>query len=56
MQRPGRKRFFCSSVPFASTSEAVMIMRVITEPTDSQALESSSVAMAIESVSSPLPP
>jgi len=56
VQRPGMKRFFCSSVPFASTSEAVMIIRVITEPTESHALESSSVAMAMLRVSRPLPP
>src|SRR6202171_6188982 len=49
VQRPGRNFCFCSSVPLACTSEAVMIMRVITEPTDSQALESSSATMAIES-------
>ena len=53
---PGRNFFFCSSVPFACTSEAVMIIRVITEPTESQALDNSSATMAIESVSSPLPP
>ena len=31
-------------------------MRVITEPTESQPRESSSVTMAIDSVSSPMPP
>ena len=33
-----------------------MIMRVITEPTDSQPRDSSSVTMAIDSVSRPMPP
>src|SRR3989475_7187425 len=56
VHRPGRNFFFCSSVPFACTKDAVMIMRVITDPTDSQALDSSSATMAIESVSRPLPP
>src|SRR5436309_2934561 len=56
VQRPGRKRFFCSSVPLAWTSEAVMIIRVITEPTDSQARESSSATIAMLNVSRPLPP
>jgi len=43
-------------VPAACTREAVMIIRVITEPTDSQALDSSSATMAMESTSRPLPP
>src|SRR5467141_4244970 len=56
VQSPGRNFCFCSSEPLACTSDAVMIIRVITEPTDSQALDSSSATMAIERVSSPLPP
>src|SRR3954462_1614939 len=56
VQRPGRNFFFCSSVPFDCTRPAVMIMRVITEPTDSQAFDSSSAPMATDSVWRPLPP
>ena len=41
----GRNFFFCASVPLAMMSVPVMIMRVITEPTDSQPRESSSVTM-----------
>src|SRR5260370_12866439 len=56
VQRPGKNFFFCPSVPLACTSEAVMIIPVITDPTASQARESSSATMAIDKVSSPLPP
>ena len=52
----GRNFFFCSSVPLAMISVPVMIMRVITEPTDSQPRDSSSVTMAIDSESRPMPP
>ncbi len=56
MHSPGRNFFFCSSVPLACTSEAVMIMRVITDPTLSQARDNSSATMAMLKVSSPEPP
>src|SRR5258708_40272283 len=56
VQRPGRNFFFCSSVPLACTSEAVIVIRVITDPTESQARESSSPPLPIDQVSSPLPP
>ncbi len=56
VHNPGRNFFFCSSVPFACTKEAVMIIRVITDPTESQARDNSWATMAIDSVSSPLPP
>src|SRR5260370_17673682 len=36
VQRPGRNVFFCSSVPLACSTDAVMIIRVITHPPELQ--------------------
>ena len=52
----GSHFFFCASVPFAWMSVPVMIIRVITEPTESHARDSSSVTRAIERQSRPEPP
>src|SRR2546428_13746035 len=45
---PGRDFFFCSSVPFACTSEAAMITRVITERRESQAFDDPPAPIAME--------